>query len=123
MKTNYSLLSKIAGVLMDDIDTVYEKLEGIISREEFEAKVEEKIEEMHNLCDVQTAALLVAHNLGATEAGVETIKIADINEASSNVNFTGKAVSVFEPKEFSRDDGTTGRVGNIIVADETGSIR
>jgi len=108
---------------MDDIDTVYEKLEGIISREEFEAKVEEKIEEMHNLCDVQTAALLVAHNLGATDVGVETIKIADINEASSNVNFTGKAISVFEPKEFSRDDGTTGRVGNIIVADETGSIR
>jgi len=51
------------------------------------------------------------------------MKVADITDENNNVSFIGKIVSAFEVKEFTRDDGTIGRVGNLIVGDETGKIR
>ena len=42
---------------------------------------------------------------------------------ADQVNFVARVVSVFDTKEFTRNDGTIGRVGNMIVGDETGKIR
>jgi len=107
---------------MDEIGEIYEKLGGIISKDEFLEKVDEKIDMMSGLCDKKTAAMLVAHDLGVT-AGREVMKIADITADSGNVNFVARVMSVFSAREFNRNDGTIGKVGNIIVADETGSMR
>ncbi len=108
---------------MDDISEIYEKLGGVVSKEEFIEKVNEKVDQMSGLCDEKTAAMLVAHDLGVTDTGREVTKIADITADSGNVNFIAKVMSVFNAKEFNRNDGTIGKVGNITVADETGSIR
>ncbi len=108
---------------MDDISEIYEKLGGVVSKEEFIEKVKEKVEHMSGLCDEKTAAMLVSHDLGVTDTGQEITKIADITTDSNNVNFIAKVMSVFDVREFSRNDGTIGKVGNITVADETGSIR
>ena len=53
----------------------------------------------------------------------DSVKIADITAENKTVNFIARIVSAFEIKEFTRDDGTIGRVGNLIVGDETGKIR
>ncbi|MCL7411105.1 MAG: OB-fold nucleic acid binding domain-containing protein [Methanosarcinaceae archaeon] len=108
---------------MDDISEIYEKLGGVVSKEEFVEKVNEKVEQMSGLCDEKTAAMLVAHDLGVTDTGREVTKISAITVDSGNVNFIAKVMSVFNAKEFNRNDGTLGKVGNITVADETGSIR
>ncbi|SES98263.1 replication factor A1 [Methanococcoides vulcani] len=108
---------------MDDITEIYNKLGGIISEDDFRKKVDEKVDQMSGLCDTKTAAMLVAHDLGVTDTAKEVIKIKDITPEIGNVNFVAKIVSVFDVREFNRNDGTTGRVGNIMVADETGSIR
>ncbi|MGP8323525.1 MAG: OB-fold nucleic acid binding domain-containing protein [Methanosarcinaceae archaeon] len=108
---------------MDDISEIYEKLGGVVSKDEFIEKVKEKVEHMSGLCDEITAAMLVSHDLGVTDTGCEITKIADITTDSNNVNFIAKVMSVFDVREFSRNDGTIGKVGNITVADETGSIR
>ena len=108
---------------MDDISEIYEKLGGVVSKDEFVKKVSEKVEQMSGLCDEKTAAMLVAHDLGVTDTGREVTKISAINADSDNVNFIAKVMSVFDVREFSRNDGTVGKVGNITVADETGSIR
>ena len=108
---------------MDEIGEIYKKVGGIISEEEFIEKVNEKVEQMSGLCDEKTAAMLVAHDLGVTDTGREVMKISDITPDTSNVNFVAKVISVFNTREFNRNDGTIGRVGNIMVADETGSIR
>ena len=108
---------------MDDISEIYEKLGGVVSKDEFIKKVSEKVEQMSGLCDEKTAAMLVAHDLGITDTGREVTKISAITADSNNVNFIAKVMSVFDVREFNRNDGTIGKVGNITVADETGSIR
>lgn len=108
---------------MTGIDEIYSKLSKSITMEEFTEKVNEKVEQMGGLCDEKTAAMLVAHDLGMNETGKSSQKVADIKSDSGNVNFIAKVVSVFPIREFTRSDGTVGRVGNLLVADETGSIR
>lgn len=108
---------------MTGIDEIYSKLSKSITKEEFTEKVNEKVEQMGGLCDEKTAAMLVAHDLGLNETGKSSQKVADIKSDSGNVNFIAKVVSVFPIREFTRSDGTVGRVGNLLVADETGSIR
>jgi replication factor A1 len=61
--------------------------------------------------------------LGFSDVDGDSVKVADITDENNNVSFIGKIVSAFEVKEFTRDDGTVGRVGNLIVGDETGKIR
>ncbi|MGM0770788.1 MAG: OB-fold nucleic acid binding domain-containing protein [Halobacteriota archaeon] len=108
---------------MDEITEIYNKLGGIISEDDFRKKVEEKVEQMSGLCDTRTAAMLVAHDLGVTDTAKEIIKIKDITPEIGNVSFVAKVVSIFDVREFNRNDGTIGRVGNLMVADDTGSIR
>ncbi|MEM2933565.1 MAG: OB-fold nucleic acid binding domain-containing protein [Methanocellales archaeon] len=97
---------------------IYEKLEGI-SLEEFNKRVAEKIELMGGLCDEITAALLVAHDLGYDN----TVKIAEITCEKRRISFSGYVRNIFEGREFNREDGSIGRVVNIIMQDETGSIK
>ncbi|MDI6859261.1 MAG: OB-fold nucleic acid binding domain-containing protein [Methanocellales archaeon] len=104
---------------MDDLLQIYERLQSRITLDEFKEKVQEKIDLMGGLCDEKTAAKLVAHDLGI----LETMKIGEISLDQKNVSFVGKVTQVDEPREFSRDDGSLGRVANLIVSDETGSIR
>jgi len=51
-------------VLSDDLASIYQRLTTTISKEEFAARVRQKVEDMSGLCDEKTAALLVAHELG-----------------------------------------------------------
>ncbi len=108
---------------MSGIDEIYSKLSNSITKEEFVEKVNEKVEQMGGLCDEKTAAMLVAHDLGLNETDRGSQKIEDIESDSGNINFIAKVLSVFPIREFTRGDGTLGKVGNLLVADETGSIR
>jgi replication factor A1 len=108
---------------MTDIESIYNKLSHVISKEDFLQRIQEKVETMGGLCDEPMAAMLVANELGFSDAGRDSVKIEDITAESGPVNFVARIVSVFDIKEFTRNDGTTGRVGNIVVGDETGKIR
>ncbi len=104
---------------MGGITEIYERLGGRVTLDDFRAKIEEKVATMGGLCDEETAALLVAQELGAD---TPAIRIEDI-KPGDNVSFACKVISVSGVREFSRDDGTTGRVANITVGDETGTLR
>ncbi|HEY3360420.1 MAG TPA: replication factor A [Methanosarcina sp.] len=108
---------------MTDIESIYKKISHVISKEDFLQRVQEKVESMGGLCDEPMAAMLVANELGFSDVGRDSVKIENITAESGPVNFVAKVVSVFETKEFTRNDGTIGRVGNIIVGDETGKIK
>ncbi len=103
----------------EEIEEVYKRLEGKLTRDEFKSKVEDKVTLMNGLCDSKTAAMLVASEMGLNE----TIKIKDIAADKSNVVFIARVTAVGDIREFSRDNDTTGRVVNLTLADETGSIR
>lgn len=106
-------------VSFEEIEEVYKKLEGRLTPEEFKSKVEIKFTEMNGLCDSKTAAMLVASEFGMNE----TVKIKDMTADKANIVFIAKVTSVGDIKEFSRDNDTTGRVVNLNLADDTGSIR
>lgn len=106
-------------VSFEEIEEVFKKLEGKLTPEEFRSKVETKFTEMNGLCDSKTAAMLVANEFGMNE----TVKIKDMTADKGNIVFLAKVISIGDIKEFSRDNDTTGRVVNLNLADDTGSIR
>ena len=105
---------------MDEILNIYERLDGRTTLDDFKAKIDEKVATMGGLCDEETAALLVAQELGVDAPAT---KIKDITPDNSNVSFACRVVSISDVREFSRSDGSVGRVANIAVGDETGTIR
>jgi replication factor A1 len=107
---------------MGAIEDVYEDLETEVSFEEFEAAVQDKVEQMGGLADNETAAMLIAHEL--TDQGGEVSGIADIEPGMDEVKFLAKVVSIGELRTFERDgEDDDGRVVNVEVADETGRVR
>lgn len=104
--------------LSDDVANIYERLANTISRDEFVKRVNQKVEDMSGLCDDKTAAMLVAHELG-----IDTIvQIGQIDGQTRAVAFVGKLSHISPTREFSRN-GDVGHVANLVVSDETGSIR
>lgn len=104
----------------EQVEEIYRQLADQITPEDFQARVDEKVALMAGLCDGRTAAMLVARDLGASEV---LTKIGSIRPETGNVTFIGKVLSVSEIREFPRSDGSMGRVANLTLADETGSVR
>ncbi|MFC4541196.1 single-stranded DNA binding protein [Halosolutus amylolyticus] len=105
---------------MSDIEGVYEDLEADVSLEEFREAVEAKVEQMGGLADEETAAMLVAHELGESEVG----GVADVEPGMEEAKFVAKVTSIGDVRTFERDgEDEDGRVVNVEVADETGSVR
>jgi len=107
---------------MGVIEDVYEDLDTDVEFEEFEAAVEDKVEQMGGLADEETAAMLIAHELRDDE---EADTIADIEPGMNDVKFLGKVTSIGDIRTFERDDedAEEGRVCNVDVADASGSVR
>ncbi|NIB98511.1 single-stranded DNA binding protein [Halobacterium sp. R2-5] len=105
----------------DDIEDVYGDLDTDVSLEEFRDAVESKVEQMGGLADEETAAMLIAHEL---EDG-EVNGVADVEPEMDEVKFIAKVTSIGDVRTFERDDDENpeGRVVNVDVADETGSVR
>jgi replication factor A1 len=96
----------------------YLLVDDLIGRDEFERRVEEMITASGDLLDEQTAAMVVVRDLGRTH-----IKVRDLFAASSLACLFCKVISVGQPREFERPDGSAGRVVNVMVGDETGRAR
>jgi replication factor A1 len=104
----------------EELKEIFGQLSDQISEEEFESRISEKVTLMGGLCDRRTAAMLVARELGASEV---LTKIGRIRPEIGNVAFTGRVVSISEVKEFKRSDGSLGRVVNVSLGDETGTVK
>jgi replication factor A1 len=69
------------------------------------------------------ASILFANELGFSNVSGDSVKVSEITDEKKTANFSARIVAAFEVKEFNRSDGTIGRVGNLMVGDETGKIR
>jgi replication factor A1 len=96
----------------------YALVDDLITKEEFEQRVEKKIDDCGDLVDEPTAAMMVVSELGR-----EHVKIKGLSAKSSLFSFFGKVVDKTEPKEFDRRDGEKGWVATLMVGDETGTTR
>ena len=93
-------------------------VDDLISKEDFERRVEAKIEECGDLIDEPTAAMLVVGELGR-----QHVKIRELSGKSSLFSFFGKIIDKTEPREFDRKDGEKGWVATLHMGDETGITR
>ncbi len=50
-------------------------------------------------------------------------KLSELASGMQGVDVAVKVLRSYEPREFTRDDGSTGKVANLLVADETKSVR
>jgi len=96
----------------------YALVDDLITKDEFERRVEAKIEDCGDLVDEPTAAMMVVGELGR-----EHVKIKGLSAKSSLFSFFGKIVDKTEPKEFDRADGEKGWVATLMLGDETGTTR
>jgi len=81
--------------------------------------------EYNNLISDYGAAYLVAKDFGINiERDKEkSIKIKDLFPGISGIRLKAKILQINEPVSFERDDGSKGKVMNVMIGDETGIIR
>ena len=99
---------------------LYQRAEGLLDEEAFASRVRAKIEEWGDLLDEDSAARLVLDELGRGTANFLTlVELREGMEVTLRVRIEG-----FSPiREFHRQDGSSGRVVNAEVSDETGRSR
>lgn len=93
-----------------------------LSAEQITGKVEAKLSQLTGLISKGGAAYIVANELGIKL--LEAIgKIKDIYPGMRNIELVGQVLQVFDPREFVRSDNSSGKVGSVLIGDETGSTR
>ena len=97
-----------------------------LNREQIFEKIKTKKAEAGNFLTDQTAARIVASELGVEISKKKfslKIQIKDIMSGLNDVSLTGKVVSVYPVRTFKRKDWTEGKLGSLVVSDETGTVR
>lgn len=97
-----------------------------IQREEILQMIESKKREAGDFLTNETAARLVASELGVEIAKKPfrlKIEIKDLVSGLNDVSLAGQVVSVYPPKTFKRRDWTEGKLASILVSDESGTLR
>jgi replication factor A1 len=95
-----------------------------LSEEDIVSKVEAKQAELAGLVSKDGAAHIIANELGVKliqQGGRQKIK--DVFAGMRSVELVGKITQVYDIREFTRQDGGSGKVGSFMIGDETGSIR
>jgi replication factor A1 len=101
-----------------------------LTRKEIQDKVEEKKKELKGLISEEGALFIIAKELGVDvkEENRELLKEIDINISDltsnmKNITLTGRIKQINTVFNFTKKDGTPGRVGSFVLNDNTGEIR
>ncbi len=111
------------------VDELVSKIasESGLEEEEIKKRVEQKQKELGGLITPEGAAHIVANELGVNlfsgALRSSDIKIENIIPGMRSVNVVGRVKRIFPPREFTRSDGSRGRVASLILSDDTASIR
>jgi len=101
--------------------------ESGVEEGEIRRRIEEKQRELGGLITPEGAAHVVANELGVNLlTGISRsrdIKIENIIPGMQSVDVVGRVRRIFPVREFTRSDGSRGRVRSVILADDTASIR
>jgi replication factor A1 len=90
---------------------------------EIKGKISEKVQQLYGLVSEEGAAHIIANEYGIKIFEVSgDLKIKDILIGMKSVDVIGKVLRKYELREFNTEK-RKGKVANLIMADETGSIR
>ena len=93
--------------------------------EEILKLIEAKEKEFEGLVSTLGAAYIVAKELGVkiNNSKIREAKINELVSGLSGVSIKAKIIKIFPVNEFERKDGRKGRVMNVFLGDDTGTIR
>jgi len=98
----------------------YEKVQDLLSPEDFDAKLAATVAAWGGLLDRDAAAMVVVEGLGRPVASFT--RIADLEEGAE-ASVRAQVVSLSPVREFARQDGSQGRVVNLELRDASGFCR
>ena len=101
-------------------EELYETIKDLKTIDEFTEEINNRKTTYEHLFDEETIALLIIDELGRNTAGTATI--ADLQPGIEST-ITGIITHIEPPRSFKRKNGSTGRVVNLELTDDTGSIR
>ncbi|MBN1328543.1 MAG: DUF2240 family protein [Candidatus Heimdallarchaeota archaeon] len=112
-------------------DEVVERIvsETNLSKDEVIKRINDKVDELGGLITLEGAAHIIARELEINLYDSQQIqklqptKISELIDGMNNVTITAMIKHVYEPKSFSRNDGTQGAVQNAQLVDKTGFCR
>jgi ssDNA-binding replication factor A large subunit len=93
-----------------------------LSEEEVRGKIDEKKDELSGLISDEGAAYIVAKEMGIQVIQQQKLNIESVVPGMQNVDIIGKIINISPVREF-KTEKAEGKVVNVTVADETGSIR
>lgn len=94
-----------------------------MTEDEVNKKIAEKVNQLYGLVSEEGAAHIIANELGIKIFDISgDLKIKDILLGMKSVDVVGKVVRKYELREFSTEK-RKGKVANLIMADDTSSIR
>ena len=98
-------------------EQLYSLIKDIKTKDEFKKDIAELQKEYDGLFDDDTAALLIVDELGRNKENI--LKISNLEHGIDCTVF-GKITSINNSRNFNRKNGTTGKVINLELSDETG---
>ena len=101
-------------------DELYEHIKDSKTKKEFEKEIQEHYQKYEQLFDKDTIALLIVDKLGKNKQVIS--KIADL-KPNSDYAVAGTVTNICDLRTFTRKNGTSGRVVNLDINDETGTCR
>lgn len=104
--------------MQKDINDLYQKINDLKTKEEFEKEIKNILDESDGLFDRKTAALLIVEKLDRNNSSITKIKdIKDKRECS----VIAKITKISKTRNYQTKKGFNGRVINIEIADDTGT--
>jgi ssDNA-binding replication factor A large subunit len=92
-----------------------------IPKEEIERRIEARRAKLSGLISKEGAAQIIAAELGISFDSV-SLKISELMPGMKKVNVTAKVINIFPVRSFEKN-GRSGKVANLVVADETGNSK
>ncbi len=92
-----------------------------VSKEELERRIEARRAKLSGLISREGAAQIIAVELNVTFDNVQ-LKISELMPGMRKVNVVGKVLNIFPVRSFQKN-GRSGKVANLIIADEGGNVK
>jgi replication factor A1 len=98
-------------------DKLYEQIKDLKTKKQFQEEINKIKEEYDDLLDEDALALLIIDELGRNKQSI--CKISELI-SGSECSVVGKILDIKSAKNFNRKNGTSGKVVNLELSDETG---
>ncbi|MBD3260885.1 MAG: hypothetical protein GF334_04285, partial [Candidatus Altiarchaeales archaeon] len=112
--------------MTEEISTLIKKTakESGLTEAEVESQMQARKEKTHGLLSDYGALYAVAkeHGVDLTDKEVHVTPLDELT-VSSSVNVVGRVKTIFNAREFTRKDGSTGRFASVVLADKKAEIR